>query len=92
MGNDYKNFDLKQCDLVHVTWLDAFDALGTGWHEWDDIEKKAVLAKCTSVGYLFKEDDEKIVLVGDETGEFGSRITVIPKSWQLDIRYLKKPK
>ena len=92
MANNYKNFDLEQCDLVHVTWLDAFDALGTGWHEWDDIEKKAVLAKCTSVGYLFKEDDEKIVLVGDETGEFGSRITVIPKSWQLDIRYLKKPK
>ena len=43
MANKYKNFDLKECDLVHVTWLDAFDALGTGWHEWDDIEKKAVL-------------------------------------------------
>lgn len=87
----YRNYNLANtCDIVHVTWLDAFDALSTGWHEWEEIEKKAVLAKCNSVGYLFKEDDEKIILVGDETGEFGSRITVIPKSWQLQIKVLKK--
>ena len=83
---------IEDCDIVHVTWWDAFDALGAGWHEWEEIDKKAVLAKCNSVGYLYKEDDEKIVLVGDETGEFGSRITVIPKAWTIEISTLKKVK
>ena len=83
---------IEDCDIVHVIWWDAFDALGAGWHEWEEIDKKAVLAKCTSVGYLYRENDDEIVLVGDETGEFGSRITVIPKAWTIKINILKKAK
>lgn len=83
---------IQDCDIVHVTWWDAFDALGAGWHEWEEIDKKATLAKCTSVGYLYRENDDEIVLVGDETGEFGSRITVIPKAWTIEISILKKVK
>ena len=87
------DFNLAEsCDIVHVIWWDAFDALGAGWHEWEEIDKKAVLAKCTSVGYLYRENDDEIVLVGDETGEFGSRITVIPKAWTIKISILKKAK
>ena len=44
------------------------------------------------MGYLLHEDKEKIVIFGDETGEFGSRITVIPSSWQLSKEILKKGK
>ena len=39
-----------------------------------------------------RENDDEIVLVGDETGEFGSRITVIPKAWTIEISTLKKVK
>ena len=34
----------------------------TGWHDFDDIRKKADLAPCLSLGWLFKEDEKKYVL------------------------------
>jgi hypothetical protein len=89
---NFDQFKLTECPLVLVKWYDAHDALETGWHEWADIYRKAKLAECTSVGYLFHQDEQKIVLVADECGEFGSRITVIPGNWVEDIEFLKKSK
>ena len=86
------NLKIDELDIVLIKWVDAFDAFGAGWFEWKEISKKAVLAKCTSVGYLLHEDKEKIVIFGDETGEFASRITVIPSSWQLSKEILRKGK
>jgi hypothetical protein len=83
---------VEELDIVLIKWVDAFDAFGAGWFEWEEVLKKGVLANCTSVGYLLYEDKEKIVIIGDETGEFASRITVIPSSWQLTRETLRKGK
>ena len=81
-----------ELDIVLIKWVDAFDSFGAGWFEWEEVFRKAVLAPCTSVGYLLYEDDKKIVIFGDETGEFASRITTIPSSWQVSKEILKKGK
>jgi len=84
--------NVEELDIVLIKWVDAFDAFGAGWFEWEEVLTKGVLAKCTSVGYLLHEDKEKIVIFGDETGEFASRITVIPSSWQMSREILRKGK
>ena len=74
---------------VCIYWYDAHDALDTGWHEFDEIEKKSRLAECVSIGWLFREDDKKYVLIADITeGEEGGRVTVIPKGWIKKIEWL----
>ena len=83
---------VRECDLVEIKWVDAYDALGSGWFEWKEIHTKAKLAQCTSVGYEYISDKQKIVLFADECGEYGGRITVIPKSWQLSRQVLRKGK
>ena len=45
-----------------------------------------------AVGYEYISDKQKIVLFADECGEYGGRITVIPKSWQLSRQVLRKGK
>lgn len=88
MIRNFDKFKLTDCDLVLVRWLDAHDALEQGWNEWAEIYKKAKPAKCTSVGWLFHQDEEKIVLVADTCGDMGSRITVIPGNWIQDIEII----
>ena len=83
---------VEELDLVVIKWVDAYDALGSGWFDWKEIFTKAQLAKCTSVGFELYSDKEKIVLIGDETGEFAGRITVIPNSWQLSKEVVRKGK
>jgi len=83
---------IEECDLVEIKWVDAFDALGSGWFDWKEIFTKAQLAKCTSVGYEVFSDKEKIVLIADECEEYGGRITVIPNSWQISKEVLRKGK
>jgi len=84
--------NVEEMDIVLIKWVDAFDAFGAGWFEWEEVLTKGVLPKCTSVGYLLHEDKENIVIFGDETGEFASRITVIPSSWQMSREILRKGK
>ena len=85
MPNQEKEKKPKVC----IHWYDAYDALDTGWHDFEDIQKKAVLAECVSIRRLFKEDDKKYVLIADMTGdEQGGRVTVIPKGWIRKIEYL----
>ena len=74
---------------VCIHWYDAHDALEQGWHDFEDIGKKADVAECSSIGCLFKEDDKKYVLIADITGdEQGGRVTVIPKGWIKKIEWL----
>ncbi len=83
---------VEECDLVEIKWVDAYDALGSGWFDWKEIYSKAQLAKCTSVGYEIFSDKHKIVLMADNCEEYGGRITVIPSSWQLTKDILRKGK
>ena len=32
---------VQECDLVEIKWVDAYDALGSGWFEWKEIHQKA---------------------------------------------------
>ena len=83
------NQEKEKKPRVSIHWYDAYDALDTGWHDFEDIQKKAVLAECVSIGWLFKEDEKKYVLIADMTGdEQGGRVTVIPKGWIRKIEYL----
>ena len=83
------NYPKEIFPRVCIHWYDAYDALQTGWHDFDDIRKKADLAPCLSLGWLFKEDDKKYVLIADLTGDDqAGRVTVIPKGWVKKIEYL----
>ena len=74
---------------VCIHWYDAHDALEQGWHDFEDSGKTADVAECSSIGWLFKEDDKKYVLIADITGdEQGGRVTVIPKGWIKKIEWL----
>ena len=73
---------------VCIHWYDAHDALEQGWHDFEDIRKKADVAECISIGWLFKEDEKKYVLIADITGDQGGRVTVIPKGWIRKIEWL----
>ena len=85
MPNQEKEKKPKVC----IHWYDAHDALEQGWHDFEDIGKKADVAECSSIGWLFKEDDKKYVLIADITGdEQGGRVTVIPKGWIKKIEWL----
>ena len=83
---------VEELDLVVIKWVDAYDALGSGWFDLKEIFTKAQLAKCTSVGFELYSDKEKIVLIADETQEFAGRVTVIPNSWQLSKEVIRKGK
>ena len=39
---------VEELDIVLIKWVDAFDAFGAGWFEWEEVLKKGVLANCTS--------------------------------------------
>ena len=79
----------KNLPRVCIHWYDAHDAMEQGWHDFEDIKKKADVAECTSMGWLFKEDDNKYVLIADiSQDEQGGRVTVIPKKCATKIEYL----
>ena len=80
--------------MVRVTWLDARDT-ETGWI---DIKKvlDAPLAKCQEVGWMVTNNSEKIVIMRsfsvcpeDKEDVSGGGAITIPKSWIVNIEYLK---
>ena len=84
-----QNPEKEKKPRVCIHWYDAHDALEQGWHDFEDIRKKANVAECISIGWLFKEDEKKYVLIADMTcDEQGGRVTVIPKGWIRKIEYL----
>ena len=84
-----QNPEKEKKPRVCIHRYDAHDALEQGWHDFEDIRKKADVAECSSIGWLFKEDDKKYVLIADMTGdEQGGRVTVIPKGWIKKIEWL----
>ena len=85
MPNQEKEKKPKVC----IHWYDAHDALEQGWHDFEDIRKKADVAECSSIGWLFKEDEKKYVLIAYmSSDEQGGRVTVIPKGWIKKIEWL----
>ena len=86
--------DIQKVPMVRVTWLDARDT-ETGWI---DIKKvmNAPLAKCQEVGWMVTNNSEKIVIMRsfsvcpeDKEDVSGGGAIAIPKSWIVNIEYLK---
>jgi len=86
--------DIQKVPMVRVTWLDARDT-ETGWL---DIKKvlDAPLAKCQEVGWMVTNNSEKIVIMRsfsvcpeDKEDVSGGGAIAIPKSWIVNIEYLK---
>ncbi len=86
--------DIEKVPMVRVTWLDARDT-ETGWI---DIKKvmDAPLAKCQEVGWMVTNNNDKIVIMRsysvcpeDKEDVSGGGAIAIPKSWIVNIEYLK---
>ena len=68
-------------DIIEITWVDS--NVITGWNsvEWLKKTLEEGLPKAFSVGYLFFENDEQVVLTQSLTEHNGiSEVQQIPKS------------
>jgi hypothetical protein len=85
--------------LIEVTWHDTLELSSSDWYSIDEIEQKVPTDKkgevCQSVGYLYRENDNHIILVQtyqpnvkDPTESSLSGVIVIPKTAKVTIREL----
>jgi hypothetical protein len=77
--------------IVLVTWLDTNENSVGSWIEKEDLDKSKACS-IDSLGWLYKETDELIVILADkdthnEDDLFG-RSQVIPRGVIKDIKYL----
>lgn len=83
--------NIEKVPMVRITWMDAMDG-ETGWQEFDTI-MKGDLATCVDVGWLVKDNDHVVVVMGswcvDPDDKNGGRYITIPKGWVKKIEYLK---
>jgi hypothetical protein len=76
-----------KCELVRVTWRDAYEET-SGWHD-PKVLKTIECSNCVSYGLMHKRKND-IVLFADmaeDTSHEVGRITTIPKSWIVDIKH-----
>ncbi len=76
--------------LVLVEWEDPCTYATPGWleKEDDDSEKMSAIP-CISVGILYQENDERIVIILNSNPHAFCQAQSIPKSCIKRIRYLK---
>ena len=76
--------------MVRITWMDAMDG-ETGWQSLDDM-MKGQLATCTDIGWMIKNDEKSVVIMGswclDPDDKHGGRYITVPKGWVKEIKYL----
>ena len=84
-------FDIENCPMVRITWLDARD-METGWLPIKDI-MDAPLAVCQEVGWMVTNTDDKVVIMRsfciDKDDNHGGGAIAIPKGWVTKIEYLE---
>jgi hypothetical protein len=84
-------FDIENCPMVRITWLDARD-METGWLPIKDITE-APLAVCQEVGWMVTNTDDKVVIMRsfciDKDDNHGGGAIAIPKGWVTKIEYLE---
>ena len=83
---------MKQKPLVFVKWKDSTSEGG-----WGDVDKFHGPGICYSVGWLAKEDDEGITIIGDcyppdQHGHEIGRLQYILKSTIVERKILHCPK
>jgi hypothetical protein len=79
--------------MVLVTWLDTNENSVGGWIEKDDLDKSEVCS-VDSLGWLYKENDELIVILADkdthDKDDIYGRSQVIPKGVIKKIQNLQE--
>tara|TARA_R110001599_G_C11740739_1_gene607863 strand:+ start:57 stop:299 length:243 start_codon:yes stop_codon:yes gene_type:complete len=79
--------------MVLVTWLDTNENSVGGWIEKADLDKSEVCS-VDSLGWLYKENDELIVILADkdtnDKDDIYGRSQVIPKGVIKNIKYLQE--
>ena len=79
--------------MVLVTWLDTNENTVGGWIEKDDLDKSEVCS-VDSLGWLYKENDELIVILADkdthDKDDIYGRSQVIPKGVIKKIQNLQE--
>jgi len=69
----------KRGDLVYLEWLDAMGH-EPGWKKIEDIQKDDKPALCHSVGWIIKDTEKYLTIIGDwNDSEDGDREQVILK-------------
>ena len=79
--------------MVLVTWLDTNENSVGGWIEKDDLDKSEVCS-VDSLGWLYKENDELVVILADkdthDKDDIYGRSQVIPKGVIKKIQNLQE--
>lgn len=77
--------------IVEVVWIDS-NTIG-GWHRTADMLASVTdgAMECRSVGYVFFENDERLVLIGDQNdNDQVAEAMTIPKVAIKSVRDLKE--
>jgi hypothetical protein len=83
--------------LVEILWNDAFEVDGTDWFSAEELEQRIPVDKKgeaqLSIGYVFRENDNGIILVQTHTPEENDKkanslsgILFIPRPMILEVR------
>jgi hypothetical protein len=70
---------MKDLELVFLRWIDSHQV--AGWQSDDDwdVQFTTFEMRCESVGWIYREDDEKVLLVRDRSDESMGAGIFIPK-------------
>lgn len=83
-----KDIKWKFLQIAEVYWYDA--QFWGGWREKENFDPDRQGSQlCRSVGYIFKNDKNTIVLVSSESDQNLADVTEIPKSCVKKVRILK---
>jgi hypothetical protein len=74
MNPEKAKFPLKR--LVEVEWEDI-TTQNQGWMTREEVEKEYKIAICRSVGYVFKQTDDYIVLVQKQSPTFDDTFGIV---------------
>ena len=75
--------------VVEISWFDA-NARG-GWSSREDYMMHSI-APVLTVGYLFKQTDKEVMVVGTQGADFDdvNGAIAIPLSWIVKMKVLRK--
>ena len=82
MNKKYEYKDIVKLPVKKVVWMDATSRTDV---KITDLNKHPIdlnlLTERTTIGWVFKEDKERIILIHDITSDGDIELTTIPKGW-----------
>jgi len=75
--------------ICEINWLDASGKMKEELEKINDVLPSSLLIQATTYGEIYKVDD-KAILILQEKSDTECDYTVIPISWVINIKNLKK--